>query len=519
MKYFGIYLALGVYGALITLLRLWKLQNIGLLISVKIKKKIIEKYLELHMSYFDIDTNSPGSLSTKLSIDSNQLDSLILDLLGGVLSCISSLLLSFILGAIHDIKCTLVLFAFLPFNVYGMVKKGDYADKGRESNQIMKIEAGNILSESVVNIKTIFSFNFQKRALELYKNILNNERRQFLKSALMQGFCVGVGLATNSLGVGTLFKLAYTLLRNKKITFLQLMRTLYVILNGIESLSAILRNMGDSNKAKLAYKSVFDTLDTEVKISPFYNNNWYKISPDNIKGKIEFKDVTFSYPTKPDKIILKGLSFTINAGLNVAVVGLSGSGKSTIIQLIERFYDVNKGEILIDGKNIKEYNLYELRKKIGLVLQEPSIFKRNIYENILYGKLDAKKENVLEVAKRAKIEHKLMVNDYEDNKNPLSGGEKQRVAMARAFLKDPAIILMDESTSAMDKETENEVLKNFFQMMKGKTCINVSHRLSSVINSDVILVLDQGKLVERVNHQELIKLKGKYYTLYNYSEI
>ena len=225
------------------------------------------------MSYFDIDTNSPGSLSTKLSIDSNQLDSLILDLLGGVLSCISSLLLSFILGAIHDIKCTLVLFAFLPFNVYGMVKKGDYADKGRESNQIMKIEAGNILSESVVNIKTIFSFNFQKRALELYKNILNNERRQFLKSALMQGFCVGVGLATNSLGVGTLFKLAYTLLRNKKITFLQLMRTLYVILNGIESLSAILRNMGDSNKAKLAYKSVFDTLDTEVKISPFYNNN------------------------------------------------------------------------------------------------------------------------------------------------------------------------------------------------------------------------------------------------------
>jgi ATP-binding cassette subfamily B (MDR/TAP) protein 1 len=355
--------------------------------------------------------------------------------------------------------------------------------------------------------------------LELYKNILNNERRQFLKSALMQGFCVGVGLATNSLGVGTLFKLAYTLLRNKKITFLQLMRTLYVILNGIESLSAILRNMGDSNKAKLAYKSVFDTLDTEVKISPFYNNNWYKISPDNIKGKIEFKDVTFSYPTKPDKIILKGLSFTINAGLNVAVVGLSGSGKSTIIQLIERFYDVNKGEILIDGKNIKEYNLYELRKKIGLVLQEPSIFKRNIYENILYGKLDAKKENVLEVAKRAKIEHKLMVNDYEDNKNPLSGGEKQRVAMARAFLKDPAIILMDESTSAMDKETENEVLHNFFEIMKGKTCVNVSHRLSSIIDSDVILVLDQGKLVERGNHQELIKLKGKYYTLYNYSEI
>jgi ATP-binding cassette subfamily B (MDR/TAP) protein 1 len=183
------------------------------------------------MSYFDIDTNSPGSLSTKLSIDSNQLDSLILDLLGGVLSCLSSLVLSFILGAINDIRCTLVLFAFLPFNVYGMVKKGDYADKGRESNQQMKIEAGNILSESVVNIKTIFSFNFQKRALELYSNILNTERKLFLRSALLQGFCVGGGLATNSLGVATLFKLAYVLLNRKSITFSKLMKTLYVIIN------------------------------------------------------------------------------------------------------------------------------------------------------------------------------------------------------------------------------------------------------------------------------------------------
>ena len=519
LKYFFIYLAIGVVGGLTIFIRLWKLQSLGLTISIKIKKKIIEKYLELNMSFFDIDINSPGSLATKLAIDSNQLDSLILDLLGGILSVASSLLLSFILGAIYSIICTLVLYVFLPFIIYGMIKKGDYKDNGRESNKLLKIEAGNILSESVVNIKTIFSFNFQKKALELYANILNIEKKQFLKSALLQGLCVGLGLSANYFGIATLFKLAFLLLRKRTITFEKLMNCLYSIANSVDSLTAIMRNMGDSKKAKLAYKSVFDTLDTEVSISPFYNNNWYKISPENIKGKIEFKKVTFSYPTKPDKLILKDLSFTVNAGLNVAVVGLSGSGKSTIIQLLERFYDVNKGEILIDGKNIKEYNLYELRRKIGLVLQEPSIFKRNIYENILYGKLDAKKESVLDVAKRAKIDHKLQVNDYEDNKNPLSGGEKQRVAMARAFLKDPSIILMDESTSAMDKETENEVLHNFFQIMKGKTCINVSHRLSSIIDSDVILVLDQGKLVERGNHKELIKLKGKYYTLYNYSEI
>ena len=519
VKYFVTFLCLGIFGGFTTFLRMWKLQSLGLTISIKIKKKVIEKYLELNMSFFDIDTNSPGSLATKLAIDSNQLDSLILDIVGGYLSLFTSLIISFVLGAVYNIFCTLLLYAFLPFVVYGMVKKGDYAENGRESNKLLKIEAGNILSESVVNVKTIFSFNFQKRALELYENILNIEKKEFLKGALLQGFCVGVGLSCNYFGIGTLFKLALTLLKKRTTTFDKIMSGLYSITNSIDSLTSILRNMGDSKKAKLAYKSVYDTLDTEVTISPFYNNNWYKISPENIKGNIEFKNVTFSYPTKPDKIILKDLSFSIKAGQNVAVVGLSGSGKSTIIQLIERFYDVNKGEILLDGKNIKEYNLYELRKKIGLVLQEPSIFKRNLYDNILYGKLDSKKESVLDVAKRAKIQHKLMVNDYEDNKNPLSGGEKQRAAMARAFLKDPAIILMDESTSAMDKETENEVLHNFFQIMKGKTCINVSHRLSSIIDSDVILVLDQGKLMERGNHQELIKLKGKYYTLYNYSEI
>ena len=519
LKYFIVFLCLGIVGGFTIFIRMWKLQSLGLTISIKVKKKIIEKYLELNMSFFDIDTNSPGSLATKLAIDSNQLDSLVLDIVGGILSVVSSLLISFILGAIYNIFITLVLYVFLPFVIYGMVKKGDYAENGRESNKLLKIEAGNILSESVVNIKTIFSFNFQKRALELYGNILNTEKKQFLKGALLQGFCVGLGLSANYFGIATVFKLSLTLLRKRKITFGNIFNCLYSIANSVDSLTSLLRNMGDSNKAKLAYKSVYDTLDTEVTISPFYNNNWYKISPENIKGKIEFKNVTFSYPTKPDKIILKDLSFTINPGQNVAVVGLSGSGKSTIIQLIERFYDVNKGEILLDGKNIKEYNLYELRKKIGLVLQEPSIFKRNLYDNILYGKLDSKKESVLDVAKRAKIEHKLMVNDYEDNKNPLSGGEKQRAAMARAFLKDPAIILMDESTSAMDKETENEVLHNFFEIMKGKTCVNVSHRLSSIIDSDVILVLDQGKLVERGNHQELIKLKGKYYTLYNYSEI
>ena len=212
--------------------------------------------------------------------------------------------------------------------------------------------------------------------------------------------------------------------------------------------------------------------------------------------------------------MIQNLSFIIYPGQKVGLVGLSGSGKSSIIQLIERFYDVNSGEILIDGINIKEYNLFELRKKIGLVSQEPSIFKRNIFENILYGKLDASEEEVLNAAKNADINN--LLND-ENKDNPLSGGEKQRVAIARAFLKNPSIILLDEATSALDKETENEVQKNIIKLQKGKTCITVAHRLSTIIESDIIFVLDSGEIVEKGTHEELLKLKGKYYTLYKYS--
>jgi ABC-type multidrug transport system fused ATPase/permease subunit len=469
------------------------------------------------MGYFDIEQNSPGALSTKLSIDSSQLDSIILDFVGGILTCLSTFIISLVMGIIYDWKCTLILFAFMPLIIYGIIKKDDYKENGRESNKNIKIEAGSFLSESVVNIKTIFSFNFQKKALDLYENILHDEKKNFLKDAMMQGFWIGLGLSAYNFAFGIIFKCGFIFLGKRWVSFENLMCCINISMNTCDGLSDILRNMGNSGKAKLAYKSVFDILDTKVKLSAFKNNNSLKASAKDIRGNIEFKNVSFAYPTKPDQIILKNLSFTIKEGQNIGIVGLSGSGKSTIIQLIERFYDVNEGEILIDGRNIQEYNLYELRKKISLVSQEPSVFKRNIYQNILYGDLEAKKEKVLEMADKALINY--LLNRVDDDKNDalLSGGEKQRVALARAFLKDAPIILLDEATSAMDIETENEIVKNINENLNNKTCINISHRISSIIGSDIIFVLDQGQLVEKGTHEELVKMKGKYYTLYKYS--
>jgi ABC-type multidrug transport system fused ATPase/permease subunit len=518
-KYSMIFIGIAFLGGFSIFLKMWKLQCLGSIISLKIKKKIFEKYLELNMGFFDINSNSPGALSTKLAIDSSQIDSLILDLIGGTLTVISTLLISFIIGIIYDWKITIILFLFVPLIIYGIIKKDDYKDNGRESNKIMKIEAGSILSECVVNTKTIFSFNFQKKALQIFENILNTEKKYYLKNSMMQGFWIGLGLSAYNFAFGVVYKCGFIFLRNRTITFDNLMCCITNIINSCDGLSDILRNMGDSNKAKLAYKSIFDTLDIKSDLTPFQRYNNSKISANNLKGSIEFKNVFFSYPTKPNNLIFKDLSFKIDPGQNIGMVGLSGSGKSTIINLIERFYDVNSGEILIDGINIKEYNLYELRKKIGLVSQEPVIFKRNIYENILYGKLDSNEEDILEMAKNANIETFLIDKKYEkkDN-NLLSGGEKQRVAIARAFIKDPKIILLDEVTSAMDKETESKLQKNIIELQKNRTCINISHRLNTIINSDIIFVIDSGQLVEKGTHKELLDLKGKYYTLWKYSK-
>ena len=511
------FIIISVVGGLSIFLKIWKLQSLGLIISLKIKKKMIKKYLELNMSYFDNNENSPGTLSTKLAIDSGQLDSLILNLIGGILTSLSTLIVSFILGILYDWKITLILFLFSPLMIYGSLKKDDYKENGRQTSKESKVEAGSFLSECVTNMKTIYSFNFQNKANIIYKEFLNRENKNFLKNSIMQGFWLGLSLSVENFAFAVVYKVGFIFLKEKMSTFKNLICTIYNIYNSCDGLSDILRNMGDSGKAKLAYKSIFEVLNTKIEFSPFLENNKLKLDTKNLEGSIEFKNVYFSYPTKPDQLILKNLSFTINPGEKVGLVGLSGSGKSTIMKLIERFYDVNSGEILIDGENIKNYNLYELRKKIGFVEQEPSIFKRNVYENILYGNLNAKKEEIISMAKKTKIS-KLLYDDYEKKENPLSGGQKQRVSIARAFIKDPTILLLDEATSELDIETEIEIQKNIHEMTKNKTLITVAHRLNTIINSDVIFVLDHGQLSEKGTHDELVKLKGKYYTLYKYSK-
>ena len=306
-----------------------------------------------------------------------------------------------------------------------------------------------------------------------------------------------------------------------------------VVNNLTSGISSGTSSLGNLKKSIVAYKSVYSTLDTPSLINPYRRENEGKISAMNIKGKIELRHVYFAYPTRPQNVILKDVSLVINPGEQTAFVGYSGSGKSTIIQLLTRFYDVEegKGEVLIDDVNIKDYNLYELRKKIGLVSQEPTLFRVSVLENVRYGRLDATDDECIEAAREANI-MKFFTKDrmnevigenkksegVGEKKDPVSGGEKQRLAIARAFLKNPTILLLDEATSALDKDSELEVQKSLDKLSANRTSVSIAHRLSTIEGCDKIFVLENGRLVEQGTHEELMKLGRKYYTLHKYSD-
>ena len=416
---------------------------------------------------------------------------------------------------------SLIALVFIPFIVGAFViAKDSVRTLTKKKDNRTDIEAGAILSECVINTKTIFSFNFQKPAVDMYLGLLLTESSEYVKDSLWKGFFLGLGAFATYACNATAFYAAKEFILRFTLNFNDFMYASCSLVMMIAGISVGLNGISDYPKAKRAFISVFKTMKTKSLIPPFLKDNQGKVEPDNLRGKIEFRNVTFAYPTKPDIDVLKNVSFVIEPGQSVGLVGYSGCGKSTIIQLIERFYEVEdgNGEILIDDVNIKDYNIYSLRKKIGLVSQEPVLFKRSVFENILYGRLDATQEEVLTAAKAAAIEKFFDKEQMGTKEDPVSGGEKQRLCIARAFLKNPIILLLDEATSALDKESEKSVQESINILQRGRTSIAVAHRLTTIQKSDVILVMESGKLVEKGTHEELLNLGKKYANLYKYSE-
>ena len=557
LKFGLIFLGLAVLQGLFNFLMIWMFTRIGCALCRIYRKKVLKKYLQFHMSFYDITKNAPGALLTRLSIDTMQLNNLVMSVVGSTVQCSFTFVLGLILGCIYEYRLTLVMFCFVPFIAIAIIVRRGLNNGSGKRGVKANVEAGGILSECVTNTKTIYSFNFQKAAVDMYMGVLEYHRKQFLRDSIIAGIFVGLGQFCVFAGNSAVMAMAKHYILTGQIDSEDMGLAMNIVMTSAGGIGNGLAQLGDLKKATIAFKSIYSTLDTETLINPFKRDNEGKISAENIKGKIELRHVYFTYPTRPEQVILKDVSLTVYPGQQVALVGYSGSGKSTVIQLLTRFYDVEdgKGEILIDDVNIKDYNLYQLRKKIGLVSQEPVLFKRSVLENVRYGKLDATDEECIEAARQANImkfftkekmnqvldvgSKKKEINKKKKKKegdpnaetegeeeqkvgakeDPVSGGEKQRLAIARAFLKDPTILLLEEATSALDKDSEKLVQASLDKLSKNRTSIAIAHRLSTIEGCDQIFVLENGRLVEQGTHEELMQLKNKYYTLHKYSDM
>ncbi|KAK0601082.1 hypothetical protein LWI29_021154 [Acer saccharum] len=329
-------------------------------------------------------------------------------------------------------------------------------------------EGSQLASEAVINHRTITAFSSQKRVSGLFKDTLRGPKEESLRHSWLSE----AGSSTN-----------------------------------------------DLSKGSSAVRSVFAILDRNTEIDP--ETTWGRDIKKDIRGRVELKNVFFSYPARPDQMIFKGLNLRIEAGRTVALVGQSGSGKSTIIGLIERFYDPSKGSVFIDEQDIKSYNLRKLRSHIALVSQEPTLFAGTIRENIEYGKVNARESEIKKAAFLANAHEFIsgMKDGYDtycgERGVQLSGGQKQRIALARAILKNPAILLLDEATSALDSVSESLVQEALEKMMVGRTSIVVARRLSTIQKADTITVIKNGKVAEQGTHNELLSFGrgGAYYSL------
>jgi subfamily B ATP-binding cassette protein MsbA len=381
-------------------------------------------------------------------------------------------------------------------------------DTGEAQNELGKMYS--FVDETLVGLKIIKIFDASPQIKGRFDEVLNRIRflslRLFKKKALASPVSELLGAITIGMIVyfgGRLAIKGEGLSGSEFITYIALF---YTILQPLKSLSSAISNM---QKGEVSAKRIYDILDADYHIKEIPNAKEIK----GFQGNVEFKNITFGYE---DRDVLKNFSLSIPKGKTVALVGQSGSGKSTIANLITRFYDVNDGEVLLDGENIKNIKLSNYRKLFGLVTQDNILFNDSIRNNISLGMPDASLEEIQEAAKIANAHDFIMdlPKQYDTSigeaGGKLSGGQKQRISIARAVLKNPPIMILDEATSALDTESERFVQDALEKMMQNRTSLVIAHRLSTIQKADWIVVMEKGKIVEQGNHHDLIAKKGMY---------
>lgn len=517
----GILLAIGTY------IRHYTVSWIGERVASDIRKDVFQHIIFIHPSFFE--SNSPGEIQSRITTDTT----LIQTVIGSSASIALRNILMFVGGIIFlfitNAKLTMIVLISVPFIVFPILFYGKRVRNLSRNTQDKIANIGTYVSESLLNIKILQSFHHQKVDIEVFSKTVEDAFGVAVSRIRQRALLIGTVILFILTGISFMLWVGGTDVLEGKITGGELIAFSFYAIMVANSVGAVSEVLGDLQRAAGATERLMELLLSESEIKdPNHPKPITEVfrSEDSVLKRngsdrqngltIVLKDLEFSYPSRPETKAIKGINLEIPANKTTALVGPSGGGKSTLFELILRFYDPTSGSISISGINLKDLQLEDLRSLIGFVPQQPILFSGTLRENIAYGKPSASFEEIQKAAENAYVTEFLnqLPDGYDTNLGHLgtrlSGGQKQRIAIARAILRNPRILLLDEATSALDSESEQMIQRALDFLVKERTTIMIAHRLSTVVKSDQIVVIKEGEIESVGTHDELLRSSDLY---------